>query len=111
MTFEEFIIHFGNWYAGGRLTACLVGIRAAESLNRWMSVASARYKNMFGNRRWTTKVGDCVYNGYPIYDWKTEDIWTYCGKYHKPYNRLYDRFFQSVKCVFANPSATNSDRR
>src|SRR5260370_25407976 len=34
MTFEQFIEDFGHWYAQGQLTACLVGIRAGESLNR-----------------------------------------------------------------------------
>lgn len=95
MTFEEFVPSFGDWYAQGRKTACLVGIRAAESLNRWATVASRRYKRTFENKRWTTKVGKFVYNAYPIYDWKTEDIWTYCGKFHKDYNRLYDRFYQA----------------
>ena len=95
MTFEEFVPSFGDWYAQGRRTACLVGIRAAESLNRWATVGSRRYKRTFENKRWTTKVGKFVYNAYPIYDWKTEDIWTYCGKFHKNYNRLYDRFYQA----------------
>ena len=28
---------------------------------------------------------------YPIYDWKTKDIWIYHGKFHdKPYNELYN---------------------
>ncbi len=95
LTFEEFIVLFGKWYSRKQKTACLVGIRAAESLNRWISVASDRYKQTFQDRRWTTKVGEYVYNAYPIYDWKTEDIWTYCGKFNKIYNRLYDRFYQA----------------
>lgn len=95
MSFEEFVCHFGDWYAQGQKTACLVGIRAAESLNRWATVGSRRYKHTFENKRWTTKVGKFVYNAYPIYDWQTEDIWTYCGKFHKTYNRLYDRFYQA----------------
>lgn len=95
MTFEEFVPKFGRWYSRGKTTACLVGIRAAESLNRWVTVASSRYKRTFRHTRWTTQVSSRVYNAYPIYDWKTEDIWTYCGKYHKSYNRLYDRFYQA----------------
>ncbi len=95
MTFEEFIVDFGNWYARGEKTACMVGIRAVESLNRWATVASGCYKRTFLDKRWTTKISDLVYNAYPIYDWRTEDIWTYCGKFKKAYNRLYDRFFQA----------------
>jgi predicted phosphoadenosine phosphosulfate sulfurtransferase len=35
-------------------------------------------------------VTENVYNVYPIYDWKTQDIWTYHGVTGRPYNRLYD---------------------
>lgn len=95
ITFEEFVIRFGEWYSQNESTACLIGIRAAESLNRWAAVASKRYKNTVDNRRWTTRLSSRLCNAYPLYDWKTEDIWTYCGKFHKAYNPLYDRFFQA----------------
>ncbi len=95
MTFEEFIVEFAKWYAGGEQTACLVGIRSAESLYRWMSVKGNSSKQMFMKKNWTTRISEHVYNAYPIYDWKTEDIWTYCGKFGKPYNHLYDRFYQA----------------
>jgi predicted phosphoadenosine phosphosulfate sulfurtransferase len=36
-----------------------------------------------------------VYNAYPIYDWSTEDIWRYNGKFRVPYNTLYDRMYQA----------------
>ncbi len=93
MTFEEFIVDFADWYARGERTACLVGIRSAESLYRWMSVKGNSSKQMFMKKNWTTRISEHVYNAYPIYDWKTEDIWTYCGKFDKPYNHLYDRFY------------------
>ncbi|MCP4764239.1 MAG: phosphoadenosine phosphosulfate reductase family protein, partial [archaeon] len=35
MEFEEFIILFGDWYKGETDTACMVGIRCDESLNRF----------------------------------------------------------------------------
>ncbi len=95
MTFEEFVPLFSEWYSQGERTACFVGIRTAESLNRWATIAANRHKRCFRKERWTTQVGEHVYNAYPIYDWKTEDIWTYCGKYGKCYNRLYDRFYQA----------------
>ncbi len=41
-------------------------------------------------RRFTTKVEDGLYNIYPIYDWKTSDVWVYHAKTGKPHNRLYD---------------------
>lgn len=95
MTFEEFVPAFGRWYSGNVPTACFVGIRTDESLNRWTTIAANRNKQTYQNRRWTTRCGTRLYNAYPIYDWSTEDIWTYCGRYGKCYNRLYDRFYQA----------------
>lgn len=90
MEFEEFVPEFGEWYSQGKSTACLVGIRSDESLNRYRTIAS-RSKTTHNGNQWTSKVTDNVHNVYPIYDWKTEDIWTYHGKYpDKPYNHLYD---------------------
>jgi len=90
MEFEEFVPLFGEWYAQGEPTACLVGIRADESLNRYRTIASTS-KITAGGKQWTTLCTPNVHNVYPIYDWKTPDIWTYHGKHpDKPYNRLYD---------------------
>lgn len=38
---------------------------------------------------------DGVYNFYPIYDWRTEDIWTAYGKFGRDYNKLYDLLYQA----------------
>ena len=90
MEFEEFVPEFGEWYAQGRKTACLVGIRADESLNRFRTIAS-RHKETVDGMQWTSVITENVANVYPIYDWKTEDIWTYHGKHpDRPYNKLYD---------------------
>ena len=90
MEFEEFVPAFGEWYADGVETACLVGIRANESLNRFRTIASTTKVTKNG-RQETTEVTDHVYNVYPIYDWTTEDIWTYHGKNpDRSYNHLYD---------------------
>lgn len=94
MEFEDFVPKFGEWYTEGKLCACFVGIRTQESLNRWRTIARDS-KQMFDGEKWTTRVIESVYNAYPIYDWETEDIWTYLGKYRKPYNRLYDRMSQA----------------
>lgn len=94
MEFEEFVMLFAEWYGGGELTATLVGIRADESLNRYRTVASQSYlrkKEMYNYTPWTTLVIDKVYNCYPIYDWKTSDIWVYKNKNKsKPHNKIYD---------------------
>ncbi len=89
MEFEEVVEEFGAWYGGGKATACFVGIRSDESLNRWRAIAKKR-KSRFDGRAWTAWKGRTVYNVYPIYDWRTEDVWTYYGKENLPYNRLYD---------------------
>jgi predicted phosphoadenosine phosphosulfate sulfurtransferase len=88
MEFEELVPSFGRWYANGKLTACLVGIRADESLNRFRTLIMD--KTRFEGRTWTTWLGEGLYNAYPIYDWRTEDIWTWHAKTGEPYNRLYD---------------------
>lgn len=90
MEFEEFVPEFGEWYSKGERTACLVGIRTDESLNRFRSIAS-NSKETFKEKQYTTKVTSNVYNVYPIYDWRTEDIWIYHAKNKdKRYNELYE---------------------
>ena len=92
MEFEEFVQEFGEWYGKGEATVCLVGIRSDESLNRWRTISSNR-KARFDGLPWTTWKGRATFNAYPIYDWRTEDVWTYFGKTGLPYNRLYDRMY------------------
>jgi predicted phosphoadenosine phosphosulfate sulfurtransferase len=94
MEFEEFVAEFGHWYGEGKPTCCLVGIRSDESLNRWRAVASAS-TTRFEGHKWTTWKLGAVFNAYPIYDWRTRDIWVYNAKTGTPYNRLYDRFYQA----------------
>jgi predicted phosphoadenosine phosphosulfate sulfurtransferase len=93
MMFEEFVPLFAQWYGRGKRTACFVGIRTQESLNRFRTVS--RDKPMLGQKPYTTNVVDDCWNVYPIYDWKTEDIWTYAAKSGTTYNRLYDRMHQA----------------
>ena len=90
MEFEEFMVLFGEWYGGDSPTAGFIGIRADESLNRFRTIAS-KTKEKHGGNNFTTKVMDDLYNIYPIYDWKTADIWRYHAKNpHHPYNKIYD---------------------
>ena len=95
MEFEDFTPAFARWFARGQLCATLVGIRSDESLNRWRTIANATKLNYEGHR-WTTWLGGNVYNAYPVYDWRTEDIWRYHGRYPiRAYNRLYDRMHRA----------------
>lgn len=90
MEFEEFVPEFGAWYAQGKRCAVFVGIRTDESLNRYRTIAATR-KQMLDGRQWTTLTVENTYNVYPIYDWKTEDLWTYHARNPSlPSNRLYD---------------------
>ncbi len=44
---------------------------------------------------WTKKNTAHTYNCYPIYDWRTEDIWTANAKFEWKYNKLYDIFYKA----------------
>jgi predicted phosphoadenosine phosphosulfate sulfurtransferase len=51
---------------------------------------------MFNNWKWSTKVSTKLFNIYPIYDWRTEDIWVFHGKFnHLPHNRIYDKMMMA----------------
>lgn len=91
MEFEDFVEDFGYWYQQQKQTqcACVVGIRADESLNRYLTVKNLR-KKCFENIRWTTEANPLLYRAYPIYDWKVQDIWTANGRFKWDYNRIYD---------------------
>lgn len=94
MTFEDFIVEYANWQSKKGKTACLVGIRSDESLNRWRAVNREdveRYQNL----KYSVKINDNCFNFYPIYDWNVEDIWTYNGKYKKDYNHVYDLMYRA----------------
>ena len=91
MEFEEFVPLWSTWVAGGERMASMVGIRADESLNRFRTVATCANKRTFAGHHWTTGVGDEVYSVYPIYDWRTEDIWRFHARYPDlPSNPVYD---------------------
>jgi len=91
MEFEELMTIFGGWYAQGKSCGAFIGIRADESLHRYRAIVSRKDGLMKGGRKWTTKIDGGVYNIYPIYDWRTEDIWLFHAR-HKDlkYNRIYD---------------------
>lgn len=91
MEFEEFMALFGKWYAGDKLTGGFIGIRADESLHRYRAITSIKKDLMLNGWKWTTKLSKCLYNVYPIYDWRTEDIWVFHSKNkHLQHNKIYD---------------------
>lgn len=93
MEFEELVPQFGRHYSQGKSCACFVGIRADESLNRFRTLIQK--KTRFEGRSWTTYCGESLWNVYPIYDWKTEDLWTWHAHTGLPHNKLYDRMHQA----------------
>ena len=94
MQYDDFWEGFGRWYADGKTCACLVGIRADESLNRFRAVVNEN-KDTFDGLKWTTRKIDECYNCYPIYDWSTEDVWIANAKFEFDYNKLYDKFYMA----------------
>lgn len=89
---------FGQWLHaknGAKRTACLVGIRTDESLNRWRAIHSDKNFNKYDGLEWTREVAKDVWNAYPIYDWKVDDIWIANATAGWSYNRLYDLFWKA----------------
>lgn len=91
MEFEEFMVIFGEWYANGEPCAGFIGIRSDESLHRYRAITANKKNLMHKDYKWTTKVSGELFNIYPIYDWRTEDIWIYHLKNPElEYNKIYD---------------------
>jgi len=94
MPYDEFWDKFGDWYGQGKRTACLIGIRTDESLNRFRAIMNEKKKSL-KKQMWTKKNTKFVYNCYPIYDWKSSDIWAGNAKFGWEYNELYDLFYMA----------------
>jgi predicted phosphoadenosine phosphosulfate sulfurtransferase len=94
MHYDEFWDMFAEWYSQGKPTANLIGIRTQESLNRFRAIMNDR-KEVMGGHQWTKKNTENVFNCYPIYDWKTRDIWIANAKFEWDYNKLYDTFYMA----------------
>lgn len=91
MEFEELMVIFGEWYGQGKTCGAFIGIRSDESLHRYRAIVSRKDGLTFAGKKWTTRINHNVYNIYPIYDWRTEDIWLFHAKNkHLPYNKIYD---------------------
>lgn len=94
MQYFEFWDKFGEWYSNGEPCACLIGIRADESLNRFRSIMNDRKQTIKG-QCWTKKNTENCYNAYPIYDWTSKDIWKSNSDFEWKYNKLYDIFYRA----------------
>jgi len=94
MSYDHFWDMFAEWYSDGKPTANLIGIRTAESLNRFRAILNER-KETHGGNAWTKRNTENVFNCYPIFDWRTEDVWTANAKFDWDYNKLYDVFYKA----------------
>jgi len=91
MEFEELMVLFGEWYSKSNLCAAFIGIRSDESLHRYRAITSEKKDLTHKGYKWTTKLNKFLYNVYPIYDWRTHDIWVFHLKNnHLPHNKVYD---------------------
>lgn len=71
------------------LSAFIMGIRAQESLIRRRAVIRRMHDNYIIENVDATARGN-LFKVYPIYDWRTEDVWTAPQVYDWDYNRAYD---------------------
>lgn len=96
MEFEDFVPALQEWMGQTRGTTIvsLVGIRANESINRLRTVKSTN-KRKWNGHNWTTATSANTISAYPIYDWKTADIWTAIGKNQWSYNVIYDLMWKA----------------
>lgn len=54
MTFEQFVRDFAEWFSEKRPAAMLIGIRADESYNRFVAIASLSKQRFADDKPWTT---------------------------------------------------------
>lgn len=69
--------------------AMFMGIRAQESMTRQRAVTQKTKENFIVKYNETTSKGN-LWRVYPIYDWRTEDVWTAPAQFGWDYNAAYD---------------------
>lgn len=98
MEFEEFVPEFEKWYAEKNKGRCghFVGIRCDESLNRFRTIVSMK-KDRFMDKPWTTrnKPLENSYSIYPIYDYRTEDVWIATFNNNFEWNQVYELMYKN----------------
>ena len=92
---------FAKWYAEKhqQLCACGIGIRSDESLNRFRTIISDS-KITYNDHPWTTrgKIGNKptdTYHFFPLYDWRTEDIWGAVSQLNLLHNEIYELMYKN----------------
>lgn len=93
---ENLAKQFGKWYGeihGDGKTVCLLGLRAAESLQRYSGFVNKKYG--YKEQCWITGQYKNIWTASPLYDWTTSDVWTAYFKFGYSYNRLYDMYYKA----------------
>ncbi len=98
---------FFEWYEKiqKKPTAFLVGLRTREALTRFRSVTrNAGYPGA----SWSTKTKHPeVFRFYPVYDWRSGDVWKYIADHGVPYNPTYDRMWKKGGSNLRNMRISN----
>lgn len=63
MTFEQFVREFAEWFSQKRPAAMMIGIRADESYNRFVAIASLNKQRFADDKPWTTLPHQAVIAG------------------------------------------------
>lgn len=71
-------------------TAIVMGIRAQESMTRARAVRRKAVDNFIIPIKDAPTAQGNVWKAYPVYDWKTEDVWTAPRMFGWDYNHCYD---------------------
>ncbi|MBO1137582.1 DUF3440 domain-containing protein [Enterococcus faecalis] len=110
MSDYKFQENFGRWIKNKnkvQSVAILIGLRTQESLNRYISMTRDTTSSMYNRLRFSKKISENIYNFYPIYDWKVDDVWLANYKFKWDYNKVYDAFYKAkvpINCMrIANP--------
>lgn len=106
MEFEDFIDYFAKWFCSKKNgnIACGIGIRSDESLNRFRTMINTRKETFKGNK-WTTriKIGNKktnTYSCFPMYDWKTSDIWVAVSRLNLKFNDIYEQMYKNGVSIY-----------
>jgi predicted phosphoadenosine phosphosulfate sulfurtransferase len=88
--FYDVFVNFERCYTN---TAFLVGLRGAESPNRWRTVSKNPAIIAGQPVYWATTKG-ANFSMYPLYDWNFHDVWRYIFDEKVRYHRIYDYQFR-----------------
>ncbi|WP_353655137.1 DUF3440 domain-containing protein [Clostridium sp. WB02_MRS01] len=101
MEFEEYTYRFSQWFQKihGGTVGVGIAIRSNESLNRFNTIINKK-KERFQEYGWTTKLRvsdpNCeIYHFYPLYDWRTEDIWGAVSQLDLAFNEIYELMYKN----------------